>query len=127
MINRTTRLRWRRRFRRSRKQVEGMSTQAEEQLERHFFKRLARLQSVRRFVIGWLLLFLLLIGGVVSQIRQLGGFYLAPQPVAGGTFVEGMLGSFTNANPLYATTAVDSSVSRLVFGSLFKYDQKHSG
>jgi peptide/nickel transport system substrate-binding protein len=124
-INRTTRLRWRRRFRSSRKQVEGMGTQAEEQLERHFFKRLGRLEGVRRFLITWILLVLVLIGGLVVQIRKLGDYYLSLHPVAGGTYVEGMLGSFTNANPLYATTNVDSSVSKLIFSGLFKYDQNH--
>lgn len=125
VINRTTRLRWRRRFRRSRQQVEDVSSQAEEHLERHFIRRLARLQGVQRFLISWMLLILILIGGVVGQIRHLSSFYLSPQPVPGGTFVVGILGSFTNANPLYATSGIDSSAARLVFASLFKYNQNH--
>ncbi len=125
MINRKTRLKWRRRVRHSRGRVEGMGTQAEEHLERHFFKRLSRLYDIRRFLLSWILLVLLLIGGVVMQIRGLSAYYLIERPVAGGTFTEGILGSFTNANPLYATGSVDSGVARLVFASLFKYDQNH--
>jgi peptide/nickel transport system substrate-binding protein len=36
-----------------------------------------------------------------------------------------VLGSFTNANPLYATNSVDSSVAHLVFAGLLKYDQNN--
>ena len=125
MIDRTTKLRWRRRFRRSRNQVEDLGFQAEEQIERHFFKRLSRLADVRRFMISWLLLFVLLIGGIIYQTTTLGTYYQALQPVPGGTYTEGILGSFTNANPIYATGPVDSAVSHLIFASLLKYDSSN--
>lgn len=122
MIDRTTKLRWRRRFRRRRHQVEDIGFQAEEGLERHFFKRLNRFADVRRFVISWMLLFVLFIGGVIYQTTMLSNYYQSLQPVSGGTFTEGILGSFTNANPIYATGPVDSAVSHLIFASLLKYD-----
>lgn len=125
MIDRTTKLRWRRLIRRRRNQVEDLGFQAEEHIERHFFKRLSKLADVRRFVASWILLFVLLIGGVVYQLTTLGNYYMSLQPVPGGTFTEGMVGSFTNANPLYATGAVDSAVSRLIFASLLKYDSNN--
>jgi len=105
--------------------VEDLGFQAEEQIERHFFKRLSKLADVRRFVLSWMLLFVLLIGGVVYQRTTLGNYYESLQPVPGGTFTEGMVGSFTNANPLYATGAVDSAVSHLVFAGLLKYDSNN--
>src|ERR1700712_2290802 len=104
MINRTTKLRWRRRVRRSKRQVEELGNQAEEGLERHFFKRLSRLTKVRRFVAAWILLFVLMIGVVLFQTRSLGQYYLVKKPTNGGIFTEGILGSFTNASPLYAST-----------------------
>ncbi len=122
MINRTTRLRWRRRLRSGKRQVEDMSVQAEEQLERHLFKRLTKLPDVLRFSVGWLLLVVLLIGGLVMQTRALRNYYLVDKPEPGGIYTEGILGTFSNANPLYATGPVDGSVSRLVFGSLLKLD-----
>lgn len=125
MIDRTTKLRWRRRFRKRRHQVEDLGVQAEEQIERHFFKRLNRLVEVRRFVVTWIMLFVVMIGIVAYQLSGLSAYYQSSQPVAGGTFTEGILGSFTNANPLYATGPVDSSVSRLVFLGLLKYDSNN--
>jgi len=125
MVNRTTKLRWRRRLRRSRRQVEDIGFQAEEHLERHLFRRLSRLPNVFRFTISWIMLLALLIGLLVTQTRALDNYYLTIGPAAGGTYVEGILGSFTNANPLFATGSVDSSVTHLVFSGLFKFNQQN--
>lgn len=100
-----------------------MSIHAEEQLERHFIRRLHRLGQVRRFIVGWVALMLLSIGISVMQLRALSPYYQQVVPAPGGVFTEGIVGSFTNANPLFATGAVDGSVSSLVFSSLFKYDE----
>jgi peptide/nickel transport system substrate-binding protein len=125
MIDRTTKLRWRRRLRRKQRQVEDFGYQAEDNLERHLFKRLSRLTQVRRFIAGWVVLFILLIGGVFLQNRSLGAYYQVPKPAPGGIFTEGILGSFTNANPIYGASSVDNSVGRLVFSGLFKFDQNN--
>ena len=44
----------------------------------------------------------------------------------GGTFNEGLVGTFTNANPIYASSSADSSVSKLVFFFLFTYDSNQT-
>lgn len=125
MIDRTTKLRWRRRYRRSRRQVEDISQQAEDHLERHFFRRLSRLWEVRRFIMAWILLLVLLIGGLVVQTRNLSAYYQKSVPAPGGIYTEGILGSFTNANPLYATGAVDAAVAHLVFAGLFTFNNQN--
>ena len=125
VIDRTTKLRFRRRLRRSQQQIEGIGVATEENLERHFFRRLGRLYGVRRFLVAWTLLILLLISGVVVQARALAHYYQSPAPAGGGIYSEGIIGSFTDANPLYATGDVDSSVARLLFSGLLKYDQNN--
>lgn len=125
MALRSHRLGFRHRYRRSQKQVEGLGLQAEEQAERLFFKRISHLAEVRRFMIGWLLVPILLGGVVIAQTYALGPYYTKSVFASGGTYTEGVLGSFTNANPLYATSSVDSTVARLVFGSLFQYDTQN--
>jgi peptide/nickel transport system substrate-binding protein len=107
-------------------QVEEFGQQAERQLERNFFRRLERLADVRRFVLTWIVLIGLLGGAVAAQIGGLRSYYQVPAPVPGGTFSEGVLGSFTNANPLYATSPVDIAASKLLFASLFTYDQNNN-
>ncbi len=126
MKTRAFKLRFRRRLRLRKIQVEEFGQQAERGLERNFFRRLDRLGDVRRFVVTWLLLLVLLAGCVVAQVRGLGAYYQVPRPAPGGTYTEGILGSFTNANPIYATSAVDIAVSKLLFAGLFTYDQKNN-
>jgi len=126
MTSRAFKLRFRRRLRMRKLQVEELSQQAEQGLERNFFHRLERLTNVRRFVATWLVLIVLLGGCVIAQIVALGAYYKTPQPVAGGRYTEGVIGSFTNANPLYATGAVDLTVSRLLFAGLFTFDQNNN-
>lgn len=60
-----------------------------------------------------------------EQIRGLSPYYQSLQPIPGGLYTEGLLGNFTNANPLYATGAADEAVSHLVFDGLFKYDNSN--
>jgi peptide/nickel transport system substrate-binding protein len=124
MRTRFIRLRFRRRIRKGQQQVEDLGVQAEQQIERHLFKRFGRLLPIRRFVAAWLGLLLLLIGGVVAQNLALSGYYQTLRTVPGGIYNEGLQGRFTNANPIYATSDVDTTVSRLIFAGLFSYDDQ---
>ena len=125
MIDRVTKLRWRRRIRSGKNQVEDLGSQAEQGFEEHLIKRMSRLGRVRRFIAIWVALIILLLGGLFIQIRRLQSYYLINQPAPGGIYNEGILGSFTNVNPIYATGSVDSSVSRLVFAGLFTFNDKN--
>lgn len=124
MAKRPYQLRLLRRFRKSQRQVEGFSTQAEEQIDQHLLKRFGRLAPVRRFVFAWLGLLFLLIIGLIVQNLALSGYYQSLKPVPGGIYNEGVHGRFTNASPLYATNDADSTVSHLVFAGLLTSDDR---
>jgi peptide/nickel transport system substrate-binding protein len=111
-----------RRFHRRQRQVEDLGTQAEEQISEHLVKRFGRLAPVRRFVFGWLALLLLIISALVIQNLLLNGYYQSVKPVPGGIYNEGVLGRFTNANPLYASNDADTTVSHLIFAGLLAPD-----
>ncbi|HVX47925.1 MAG TPA: ABC transporter substrate-binding protein [Candidatus Saccharimonadales bacterium] len=120
---RLLRLRFRRRFHIGQRQVGNLGSQTEKNFDRHFVKRLNNLTPpVRRFVAAWVLLLVLLIGALFVQNIALSGYYQQLRPVPGGIYNEGMLGTFTNANPLYAASDVDTSISKLLFSGLFTYD-----
>lgn len=123
MINREKRLKVRRRFKLRKRKVQDASKQAEAVVNKHFFRRLNRFLYVRRFVFSWILLVVLMGGGVIVQNKSLTNIYQEETPTSGGSYIEGQLGSFTNANPMYAATDVDKTVSELVFSGLLKYDQ----
>ncbi|HEY8998857.1 MAG TPA: ABC transporter substrate-binding protein [Candidatus Saccharimonadales bacterium] len=126
IFSRATKLRFRRRLRVQQQQVVLLSQQAEAEFERDFFKKIEHLSGKTwRFVSSWLGLLLLLVGCLVAQMRGLSGYFESPQPVAGGQYSEGIVGSFTNANPLYASSEVDTTVSSLVFAGLFHYNDNN--
>lgn len=99
-----------------------ISQQADQKIDRLLLRRFDRLVSVRRFVILWVGLFVILFFATFVQLRDLSRHYQTLQPVPGGLYSEGVIGTFTNANPLYASGAADVAISRLVFSGLFKYD-----
>jgi len=125
VVSRAFKLRFRRRIRRGKQQVEEFGQQAEDRLERDFFRRLERLVGVRRFIASWIVLVVLLAGCLIVQMYGLGRYYQTLQPAPGGSYTEGILGTFTNANPLYASNSVDSAVSRLVFAGLLTYNHNN--
>ncbi len=114
------RMRLRRKVRKQRHHVEDISVQADDMLDKHVFRRFGHLVGVRRFVAAWVLLVFFVGLGAIWQVKSLDSFYLELVPTSGGVYREGMIGSFTTANPLFAVNDVDSSVSRLVFSGLFK-------
>lgn len=123
-MNKTRRLRikLKRRFRQRQQQVEDLSIAADDTINRHFFRRLTRFTQVRRFVFGWITLMVLLIFVVTLQFSFLKDQFEKKVYVPGGIFTEGILGNYSNINPIYATGSVDTSVSKLVFSGLFKYN-----
>jgi peptide/nickel transport system substrate-binding protein len=121
-IDDSTKRRLARKLRRRRRNAVAFGQQADKKIEQLLIRRFDRLVSVRRFVVLWVFLFLLMIFAGIMQLRGLSNYYQTLEPVPGGLFTEGMVGNFTNANPLYAAGAANTAVSHLVFSGLFKYD-----
>jgi len=109
-------------FKRRQKDAVSLGQQADKQIEHLLIRRFDRLISVKRFVFLWLVLFVLLLFIGVMQLRSLSAYYQELKPVPGGLYHEGIVGNFTNANPLFATGKANTAVSRLVFSGLFRYD-----
>lgn len=121
MVRKSYKLRLRRKMRDHRRQVET----AGDNTEQYLFRRWGRLVKVRRFVSVWFALIVILAGSTIMQMSALGTYYQELKPAPGGAYTEGVLGAFTGANPLYATTASDKTVSKLLFSGLLTYDKKN--
>ncbi|MBP9761948.1 hypothetical protein KBD11_02665 [Candidatus Saccharibacteria bacterium] len=126
LIDKATKLRLRRNIRLRQRQVERVTQSAEFEFEKKVIGKLEKLRHVKRFVASWVILMLLLVSVVAAQTVGLSQYYLKSGPVPGGVYNEGMLGTFSNANPMYAVGAVDTSVSRLLFSGLFRYDESNT-
>jgi peptide/nickel transport system substrate-binding protein len=113
-----------RRFKKGQKQFENFSSNVESNIDKFVFERFDRLKTVRRFILGWIGLVIILMIVVIGENFSLSGYYQKLQPVAGGIYNEGIPGSFTNANPIYATSDADTTVSKLIFSGLFTLNTK---
>ena len=102
-----------------------LTEQAGRSFEYNFFRRFDHLLGVRRFVSVWFLFWLLLSLMTVWQILSLNHYFQTIQPVPGGIYNEGILGTLTNVNPIYATSSVDTSLSQLIFGGLLTYNSQN--
>lgn len=122
----TVKKKLRRKFKRHHREAMESVVQADKKIEKLLIRRFDRLISVRRFIFLWTSLFVLIIFSTYLQTRSLTGYFQVLTPVPGGLYSEGVLGTFTNSNPLYATGAADAAVSRLVFSGLFKYDNSNT-
>jgi peptide/nickel transport system substrate-binding protein len=109
-------------FRSRRRQVNDMTDTATSHIDRHIFRRMNNFADVGRFMVAWLMLVVILIGGVAYQSRGLAKYYLSNQGIDGGVLSEGMIGSYTTPSPLFAVSTVDLTVSRLLFSSILTYD-----
>lgn len=124
MQYRRIKLRFRRRLRKEQQRVEDISSQAEKHIDIHLFKRFGSLTKVRRDIFSWLLLMAIIIVLLVAQNIALGGYYQTLKTVPGGIYREGVLGNFTNANPMFATSAADTTVTKLIFSGLFTFNKQ---
>ncbi len=104
---------------RQRRKAVAVGEHADLQVERLVLKRFVRLVRVRRFVVLWTVLLVMMGAGALWQVRTMDRFYLEFAATEGGIYREGVIGTFTNANPLFATSSVDATVSRLLFDGLF--------
>lgn len=124
-MNKDTKLLFSRILKRQKRAIEDIGGSTEKTIDRHFFGRLDHLKNVKRQVAGWVVLVLLVVFVGFLQFGVLQDKYQSEQFVAGGIFTEGIVGSYTNSNPIYATASVDTSVSKLLYSGLFSYDENN--
>ena len=107
------------------KDLRDLDKAIESKLDKYFFRRLKNLKEVQKFVILWVFLILAVSILLLVQNFFLFSYYQTLKPVPGGVYNEGILGTFTSANPIYATSDADTSLSRLIFAGLFKYNNNN--
>lgn len=88
--------------------------------------KLDSLRSARQHVTAWLVLIGILISAVAVQMFWYQQAYRTLAWKNGGTYAEAVQGPINTLNPLYATTQAEQSTGRLLFSSLYRYDDTGS-
>ncbi|MDX1765672.1 MAG: ABC transporter substrate-binding protein, partial [Candidatus Saccharimonadales bacterium] len=120
--SRYAKLRFRRRIKKTKKNVEQAQADAAETLDKHIVRRWKKFNEVKRFIAGWMILVLILTLGVLTQRTSLAQYYQAELPAEGGIYNEGLVSDITNLNPIFASTAADKAAASLIFSGLVRYD-----
>lgn len=84
--------------------------------------RLEHLAGVKRHVLGWIFLVILLITVSMVQWLSFRELYAHNAPARGGSYSEGVLGPLETLNPIFARNSAEKSAARLMFASLYNYD-----
>ena len=108
------------------KQAVILTNATESHIDKHLFRRFHKLFRIRNFLAYWIGAVAIVIFGLFWQIFAQFNYFQVLQPVPGGIYNEGILGNYTNVNPIFATNDVDMSVSRLVFASLLRVNNDSS-
>jgi peptide/nickel transport system substrate-binding protein len=78
-----------------------------------------------RWQILVVILTLIVVGILLLTQQPVGPVQILPQPATGGVYSEGMVGSLGRLNPLLDwNNAADRDVNRLLFSSLFRFDER---
>ncbi len=86
-----------------------------------FFVHMKRL----RWQILVVILTLMVVGVLLLTQQPVGPVQILPQPATGGVYSEGLVGSLGRLNPLLDwNNPADRDVNRLLFSSLFRFDER---
>lgn len=85
--------------------------------------RINNIRLVSREITTWLIFVGVLIAGLGVQILWSQNSYTMSAPQAGGAYVEGVVGRIGTLNPLFSSTDAEASAARLIFSSLYNYDE----
>lgn len=87
-------------------------------------KRIDNMRLAKRHIIGWLALVGVVVLAIGVQAYYSSKSYITEAPVVGGTYAEAVVGSIRTLNPLYASSEAELSAKKLIFSSLYDYDDR---
>ena len=94
---------------------------------RHFvISRWENTHQIRRQMAFWLIGVGLLVAAAAIQFNWFSNSFMVTASADGGTYAEGNIGDVNTLNPLYASTQSELALTKLVFSSLFTYDNNGS-
>ncbi len=108
-------------LKRSIKKAHGATTR---HARKFLTKRIDNMRLAKRYIIGWLALVGVVVLAIGVQAYYSGKAYVTDAPASGGTYAEAVVGAIRTLNPLYASTEAELSAKKLIFSSLYDYDDK---
>jgi peptide/nickel transport system substrate-binding protein len=89
---------------------------------RFLVKRFQNLRAARRHIIAWGTVAGVVLFGIGVQIMLYSNTFTVKANAPGGVYAEGVVGTIDSLNPIFASTSPEVSASKLLFSSLYEYD-----
>lgn len=109
-----------------RQKISSQASEIEKNVVKHaqkfVVKRFSRIREVKRQVITWGVMMVILFVSLVLQIVLGQLSYSHEVPTDGGSYREGDVGTINSLNPLFAQTRPERTASQLLFSRLFRFD-----
>jgi peptide/nickel transport system substrate-binding protein len=118
------RFRYRRQFRRLRRDARTVRLWLGSYIQRHFVGKWQQARLIRRFLILWLLVLVVAGVGLLQQIDALKRVATTVVGMPGGTYTEAAVGTVQTLNPILPESATAADINRLVFSGLTRYDAR---
>ena len=104
------------------KRARKAETNTTKHAHKFVISKLDSLRNSKQHIILWLVLMGVLITAVALQMFWNQSVYRTTAWKEGGTYAEASIGTINTLDPLYATTQTEQSASKLLFSSLYNYD-----
>lgn len=101
------------------RKIEGVTVK---HAHKFLIKRWSNVLEVRRQVIAWILILVVLIMATGVQLLWNNINYSAEAPAKNSSYSEAVLGPIETLNPLFASTQAEKSADYLIFSRLLNYD-----
>lgn len=105
------------------KRVQSIEKKSLRHAHKYVVQKANRFRSVRRHVIGWLILITFLMLAAILQMILYSRNVTSVQSQSGGVYAEGVVDKVNTLNPLYASTQTERALQRLIFSGLTIYDE----
>jgi peptide/nickel transport system substrate-binding protein len=113
---------WQRIWRRQLRRLRGGWRRAGHDLHVNVFAKWRQVRLIRRAAIAWWVVIVVSTVALGLQTQQIAAKGMVLQPMAGGDYVEGVVGGITTINPILPDNSASADATRLVFNGLTRFD-----
>lgn len=104
------------------KRVQSIKKATRSHAHKFVVRKFSKIAEVRRNVMLWMVVIFAVIGAVFVQSQLTNNQYITDAKARGGVYIEGVVGKIETLNPLYATSAPELAARKLLFSTLYSYD-----
>ncbi len=105
------------------KRMRQAETKTTRHAKRFIVGRIDNLKSAREHILAWFIAVAVVLVAIMGQFLLSSKYDTVQADSPSGTYAEGVLGEIRTLNPLYASTSAEVAASKLIFSSLYRYDE----